>query len=350
VKKTCYWDGQTVNINHVTTFPSTFTYAGPVFAKGIAVGENSIEFPSIPIDLEAKMLQRGATAIARTIPTNPVAGAAQFLGELRERLPALPGRELIRSKGDSSRLADEYLNLEFGLKPLIGDLQKFGEAVRTSNKVLEQLRRDAGRLVRRRYEFPEETTSKTTVTAAVPYPPLRTGSTGGYSGASDGVGQLTKTETETYRYWFSGAYTYQYKDSDHRIVEKLARMEQDANRLFGLRLTPELIWELTPWSWAVDWVSNIGDVVHNVSAFSRDGLVMVYGYMMCEYTHRIDYTLDGMQFYRSPTSPLKQSFETKVKKRLKATPYGFGLDIDGFTTRQWAILGSLGISQGRGLL
>jgi len=296
------------------------------------------------------MIAKGSTAIARTIPTNPVASAAQFLGELRERLPALPGRELIRHPGDPSRLADEYLNLEFGLKPLIGDLQKIGEAVRTSNKVLAQLRRDAGRIIRRRYEFPEETTQTTTVTNAFPYPPLRTGGTGGYSGTSDGLGKLTKTETETYRYWFSGAYTYQYQDSDHRVIGKMMRMEQDANRLFGLRLTPELIWELTPWSWAVDWIGNIGDVIHNVSAFSRDGLVMVYGYMMCEYTHRVDYTMTGMSFYGHSSVPLTQSFETKVKKRVKATPYGFGLDIDGFTPRQWAILGSLGISRGRGLL
>jgi len=39
-----------------------------------------------------------------------------------------------------------------------------------------------------------------------------------------------------------------------------------------------------------------------------------------------------------------------VKKRVKATPYGFGLDTDAFTPRQWAILGSLGISRGSRLL
>jgi hypothetical protein len=352
VKRTCYWDGKTVSVDNVTTFPSRYTYTGPVFATtGQVFTADATAFPSIPLDLHDKMLMKGSTAIARTIPTNPVAGAAQFLGELRERLPSLPGQAFIRGHGNPSRLADEYLNLEFGLKPLVNDLQKFGEAVRTSNKVLEQLRRDAGRVIRRRYEFPEETSSKTTVTNnRVPFPPLRTGGTGGYGGDGTGSGQLTTTETETYRYWFSGAYTYAYQDSDRRVIDKMMRMEQDANRLFGLRLTPELVWELTPWSWAVDWIGNIGDVIHNVSAFSRDGLVMVYGYIMCEYTHRVDHTLVGPVFKDGTTGPFKQSFETKVKKRLKATPYGFGLDIDGFTPRQWAILGSLGITRGRGLL
>jgi hypothetical protein len=41
------------------------------------------------------------------------------------------------------------------------------------------------------------------------------------------------------------------------------------------------------------------------------------------------------------------SFQTKVKKRLRATPYGFGLDPNwsDFTDRQLSILGALGITR-----
>jgi hypothetical protein len=125
----------------------------------------------------------------------------------------------------------------------------------------------------------------------------------------------------------------------------MVRAEQSSAKLFGTRVTPELFWELTPWSWAVDWVTNLGDVIHNVSAFSRDGLVMPYGYMMATITIKDTYTLSGFQFNTGPPQTMFQSFTSTSKQRIRATPFGFGLDLGGFTNRQWAIIGALGLSR-----
>jgi hypothetical protein len=166
---------------------------------------------------------------------------------------------------------------------------------------------------------------------------------------SSGPGKLTKTREETYTYWFSGAYTYHYADGD-RAVDKMRAAEQRLAKLFGVRVTPELLWELTPWSWAADWFVNTGDVIHNLSAFGNDSLVMRWGYIMCHYTCRDTYLAEGVSLKGNASGPLTQTFVTDVKKRVKATPYGFGLDPDAFTPRQWAILGALGISRGSRLL
>jgi len=321
----------------------TYAYDGPWFAVDNLVGPDSSRFPAAPSDLADVMLAMGTTAIARTIPTNPIAGAAQFLGELREGLPAIPGASLARRDG-AGGLADEYVNLEFALKPIISDLQKFGEAVTTADKVVAQLERDSGRLVRRRYSFPVDRTvtgPDLLSSNAWGSPPLRTGGTGAYR---SGPGKLYRTRTVEKRFWFSGGYTYYYSSGDS-ARERLKGTEQKLARLFGLRLTPELLWELTPWSWLVDWSSNTGDIIRNLSALHNDSLVLRYGYMMAHVVIRDTYLLDGVVLKDGSGGPLSQTFVTEVKKRVKATPYGFGLDPDAYTGRQKAILAALGISR-----
>ena len=326
-----------------------YVYDGPWVAKEGLVDKNSSLYPAVPPDLRDRMITLGTTAIARTMPTNSVASAAQFLGELREGLPAVPGRHLVGNPGNLSSYSDEFLNYQFGVKPILSDLQKFAEAGRTANKVIAQLKRDSGRLVRRRYTFPVDRIVTAPVVQSTNwygYPGLRVATPNAYS---SGPGKLTKTREETYTYWFSGAYTYHYADGD-RAVDKMRAAEQRLAKLFGVRVTPELLWELTPWSWAADWFANTGDVIHNLSAFGNDSLVMRWGYIMCHYTCRDTYLAEGVSLKGNASGPLTQTFVTDVKKRVKATPYGFGLDTGTFSERQWAILGALGISRGSRLL
>lgn len=337
-----------VKVGPVKAGLTTRTYSGPIFAKSALVNQNASLWPvttSLP-NLDGLITARGSTAIARVLPTNPVANAAQFLGELREELPSVPGSHLVNRNHSltkrGSDIGHEYLNIEFGIKPMLSDFMKFGQAIRTSNRVLDQLRRDSGRLVRRRYAFPLEiTTEKTVIGSATCAPSLNTYLFDG----NQSSGQLEKTRVTTRRFSFSGAFTYHYSDRPG-LLGNLRRAEQDANKLFGIRVTPETIWELTPWSWAVDWVANYGDVIHNLSAFANDGLVMAYGYAMCHETISDTYTLSGLQLKGHNPTTLTQTFTSEVKRRIKATPFGFGLDPASFSARQWAILAALGLSRG----
>jgi hypothetical protein len=325
----------------------SYSYNGPVFAYSSSVGPGDTMWPTPPSDLQRQMEGKGATAIARTIPTNPVAHTAQFLGELREGLPTLPGKHLKRHKFTGA--ADEFLNVEFGALPLVSDVQDIWRAAEAADKRISQLERDSGRLVRRRYVFPLERTVGAEEVVKNPWPgspALRTGSTGAYDAIT---GKLVRVRTTESRMWFSGAYTYLYPKGDNAL-EKTRRAAANLRSTFGLDLTPELFWELTPWSWAVDWVSNIGDVMTNMSRLSRDNLVLRWGYMMCTWKCTDTYTLTGQSFAGIGSPALTQSFTTIVKKRIKASPYGFALDLGTFSDTQWAILAALGISRGRGQL
>jgi hypothetical protein len=114
----------------------------------------------------------------------------------------------------------------------------------------------------------------------------------------------------------------------------------------GADLSPETLWNLTPWSWAVDWFSNAGDVISNVDSFQIDGQVMAWGYIMEHTVHRVTYTYKGgTNVDGSPlvVSPVTLVTETKVRRR--ANPYGFGVSWNDLSPFQISILTALGISR-----
>lgn len=301
---------------------------------------------AIPKRSEIYFAQLGSKAISQCIPTNPVADAGTFIGELKEGLPSLPGKALLKSKfKDHRQVGSEYLNIEFGWKPIISDLQKFGKAAIESDKILKQLHRDSGRNVRRKFTFPDE---KSTLRTTGGNYRTKGANGSGFSNAthySSTGGAWTRVMETTTRSWFSGCFTY-HLNLGSSLPDKLDRHAAEARKLFGAELTPATVWNLAPWSWAIDWQGNIGDVLHNVSRFAQDGLVMRYGYIMQETTCKITYTVGWQsRFQSAPKTDLTCSVTVVNKERRRATPFGFGFDMQALTGRQLSILGALGISR-----
>jgi hypothetical protein len=287
----------------------------------------------------------GTTAISRTIPTNPAADGSTFLGELmREGLPSLIGTAALKS-GGARGLASEFLNYQFGVAPLISETRNIAKAVVESDRILKQLQRDSGKNVRRRFTFDipvttsYETIVGTTASAYSPWPLL----SGAWWNHNDA--RFTRTIRTQRKVWFSGCYTYHVELSD-RQNSALEEAAKKAKHLLGLDLTIDTLWSLSPWSWLIDWMSNLGDVFHNVSAFAQDGLVLRHGYVM-EHTKRTyEHTLVRLRFDSGPyVGTISDRFGVETKQRERATPFGFGLELDGFDLRQWAILGALGITR-----
>jgi len=282
----------------------------------------------------------GATAIARCKPTSPHFSLAQSLGELREGAPTIPG---VRSWENRTRpllgsAGDEYLNFQFGWLPLVNDVRKFYESATQSDRILAEYRRNANRKIRRGYDFPTVTTTRQ-ASGNIQLVPAVFGL----------FAPGTVTETVTTRRWFRGAFRYYLPNTDS-YQDRVRRKAQEANQLFGVIPTPEVVWELTPWSWAVDWFTNVGDVMSNISSFATDGLVLQYGYIM---EHKrvhgeIVVTVPPAQVseYGLTSSVFKRTYVREYKVRYPANPYGFGIDDTSLTKRQLSILGALGLSKG----
>lgn len=319
-------------------------YSGCLYPTSPTVPSSSSYWPAPASNVseQQRLMAAGATAISKTVPTTPVSSVANFLGELKEDgLPSFRSATLMRDRvGFFKNLGSDYLAVEFGWKPFLSDLRKFWLAARDSHKILGQYERDSGKLIRRRYRFPTERSA--VVTSLGMSTPLPVFDTRMYS-VSQGPHVLTTEKSVDM--WFSGAYTY-YLARGNSHYAKMQRYAQEADKLLGLRVTPEVLWELEPWSWLVDWISNFGDVISNVTRFSHDGLVMHHGYIMAEYRQVDHRAVSGIILKNGTVLPtLTQSFGTTTKIRRKASPYGFGLDTGTFTSRQWAILAALGMTK-----
>lgn len=327
---------------------SAYSYYGPLEALSSNVVSTNANWPIAPSFSTQKQecWAVGASAISKCLPTNPVANLSTTLGELfKDGIPSMIGLSFIRNKTLALKdLGDEYLNVEFGWKPFLSDLKSLIRAIGNHSNILLQLERDSGRGVRRRYYFPEITsTAVSSGTGRTASPPLPTAFY--FPGAFSGP--WTKTTVTKRKFWFSGEFSYLLVNRSN-TRNKLMRYAQEAEKLLGLRITPEVLWNLAPWSWLADWFANVGSIATNVSRFSSDGLIMRYGYCMCTTDISDTYTLKGIVLSNGRKLELSQTFGVITKIRAKASPFGFGLDPGvTFSTRQWAILAALGISQGR---
>lgn len=321
-------------------------YRGPLLPDSRLQSVRDEDYPVIqaPSDLDAW----GRRAIRSTIPTNPVAGLSVFLGELRQGLPSLIGLNLMRNRAGTFReLGGEYLNVQFGWKPFLKDIQKTMVAVQNSNIILAQYQRDSGRFVRRRFTFPDEYTvdfqSSGPKSSAIRNVPNGTG--WGSLWTSQNATNWLETVETTKSTWFAGAYTY-YLEESQDLTGRFTHFEQLSNKLLGTRVTPEVLWELAPWSWLADWIADIGVSLENASAFSADKLVMRYGYLMRRTRRRRIVSLSGIDPLIGDCGAIVTEFTKTRKQRIKATPYGFGLNASSFTGSQWAILAALGMTKG----
>jgi len=303
----------------------------------------------IPRMSENDILSMGARAIKATQPSNPEAGLLQAVAELkRDGIPQIPALSTLKKKSPSSAGGD-YLNVEFGWAPLISDVRKLAQAVLNTSRILAQYKRDSGKVVRRRFQFPISVTESTWTADGSTTDHLFVGVPRGMTPLDVEGMRPTVHTLKKERVWFSGAYSY-YVDPGDSVLGKLAEYEQLANKLLGTRLTPAVLWELAPWSWLADWQSTIGVGLSNASTFQSDGLVMRYGYLMRETRihrtvtqKRVNWWNNQVTFQPGTTS---STLHEVRKERYRATPYGFGLDLSLLSGRQWAILAALGMTKG----
>jgi hypothetical protein len=309
--------------------------------------QGSPSFPPILKSTSSAIESAGATAISRVKPTSSAAELSTALGEIvKEGLPHLVGSTTWRERTLHARNAGgEYLNVVFGWSPLISEVSNFGTSVIKSDSILKQYDSDRGKIIRRTYSFPVEESSSSEVLSTTAWP---LGSD--FREANSRVGRITKpgtwslTTTSYKKRWFSGAFVY---GAPVGMTSRsgIAGLAAKADRLFGLSLTPDVLWNLAPWSWAIDWFTNTGDVLSTVGDMMSQGLVMQYGYMMEHTVHTYRYSLVGAEIYGVPASVGDTVLVTETKSRHRANPFGFGISWEGLSSSQAAILAALGISR-----
>lgn len=324
-------------------------------------------FSELGILSEAQLLAKGTLAIERCKPTR---GANQLLVALtelkRDGMPLVPGhgfteiwRDFRRKFGTGvvndprkyiNALArfvredsSEFLNLAFGWMPLISDTQKLLDSYQKLPQIWDQYQRDAGRRVRRSFAFPTEKTTEVSGLQGTTSDPVAS------SFCYFGSGQRRLTQVVTRDLSFKGAFRYYLPGKQENTpLAELYRFAQYADKVYGLTPTPDNVWNLIPWTWAADWFSNLGSVISNLSDWATKGLVLDYGYVIERYRRLRQFNAD-FGWYSTRVGPTQIHLEmyqnVQVLTRLQATPFGFGLNWEGFTPFQLAILAALQISR-----
>jgi len=344
-------------------FPSlNKVYSGPCYGNPPTLAEmKEIGYSNIERKYgssnEEGMKSDGTTAISLCNPVNPASDLGTTLAEsVREGVPSLPGIKLWRDKTQFLKgLGSEYLNYQFGWAPLQHEVNSVVSAARNHRDLLSQYHRGEGSDTHRTFRFPSSYFRKTL--------PVTTPNNWHMAGTwteKHGTRQVSLVR-ETHR-WFEGVFTYALPSSTDSWRRALG-FGSDADRLFGLTLSPDVLWELTPWSWAVDWFTNVGDVINNVTNFGLAGLVMRYGYMMEESIETVTAEggtpiVDCLSYEPRPGSPgFRVNHENSssgtwacgtssvTKRRVPASPFGFSIGWEGLSPTQLAITAALGITR-----
>lgn len=282
----------------------------------------------------------GAGVVAATRPTKPGGNVATLVLELREGIPKMLGAAIKKHGLGRRSLAEEHLNYQFGIAPLVTDLNELVKAFESSDQRWSQLVRDSGRRTRRRRDLGTTTDSKTTETLEMVHPSQHVAE------FCDPYGKGTRrmVETTECHRWFSGAFQYYLplgNDPFSRFRARAAKWRM----LYGLDMSLETVYELAPWSWLFEWVASVQNALGNAVALTRDDLVLEYGYLMEHKvrtrTHDLRVKLTGRGHYHA-----QYVSKRETKYRVPANPYGFGIDFEGLSTRQLSILAALGITRG----
>jgi hypothetical protein len=241
-------------------------------------------------------------------------------------------------------LGNRYLDSQFGWEPFVKEIQAAWEFSTKTAAALEQLRRDNGKRVRRsglvlRKSHPDWVQPVQQIGQA-----LRPVAWGEMYGFDYSLRQFTNSLEE--RAWFTAGFRYNIPDLGSSQWPERAR-----KALWGANLTPELVYELTPWSWLIDYFSNLGDVISNLSENAAENLVADYAFVMAETVATTTMSIkshmkDGWKPHSAANWIESKGFMTRhYKQRRQASPYNFGITSDDLSMRQKLILAALGLSR-----
>lgn len=296
---------------------------------------------------------KGPTGFRKFSPVKPQANTSQLLGELLHSIPTIPG--LLLSRLFSLRnVGREHLNVEFGWAPLLKDIQDLIKVTLEFEKRYKQLVKQSGVPVRRRGQIDvDNPLSTNTVTKGSHHSvPTLNGYLYEFATAPE---TKTTSFTSSKKHLFSAKFVYFLPASSKDGIDDRHRAAM-LRILYGIDLSPRTVWNLMPWSWLVDWFTNIGDNISNAVEASLDNLVAEYAYCTGFYQDVMDVTVSGVCKVDNQLGGLRQQYypyTTRYRRirtvieRTKASPYGFEFTIPTLSEKRKAILAALLLTRSR---
>ncbi len=275
----------------------------------------------------------GASATELLAKTNP--GRAEvslpvFIAEMRDLPHAVKsikhiGDQLLKKKVPKTRdVAGQLLSWEFGWRPLLSDLRKitqFGDHVAKRTKEVERLYSKGG-LKRRLTLFEGSATETKNLT-----PESRLGT----------LVTVQEERTTSVIRWG----TTRWKPTSLPPKGPHGYERQAIQAVFGLSLQAEDVWNIVPWTWLVDWTTNVGDYL--AAHANRIPCKPTLPNIMTRRTTNIGWKRTNSNWIRGGEGVA--SFDTLERAQSFGTVEAY---LPFLSSRQLSILGSLAITRFRG--
>lgn len=253
---------------------------------------------------------------------------------------------------DPKRVADQFLNTQFGWFPFISDIQKLSEATIFGAQFIGDIIAANGSWMHRKAILEhKETSVRIHREYSFGCEP------GGFqiqalcdSLMLDGIscfGYMDTHEDLVSHVWAEGCFKFYRPEFDRSLIghDSAWSTVQRYMSLYGLRINPSFVYNITPWSWLVDYFSNLGDLVDRTTQEYFDGTVAKYLYVMHHQLRKVT-SRHYFNFWSGPvTTEWTRYIESKQRKPTDS-PYGFGVFGKDLSAKQWSILGALGLSNG----
>jgi len=267
---------------------------------------------------------------------------------VKNAVGAVQKKRAKNGKGPLSKTAQFYLAAQFGWLPILSDVQNFAKAHKNQQKRLKQLIKDNGKPIHRTREM-----SKT-----------ENHNGGGTSTYQSGYGAdidpvfvtqcygpgptFRRVHTSDHsRTWCEGTFRYHLPPGPHDVPWK----NKMFSRIMGGRPTPDLIYNLMPWTWLADYFTGLGDFIQAISPGVADRLAADGAWLMKSEEWVAVRDASG-KFQGAKVNDLvineavcSSSSHSIRKMRIAASPFGFGVKQSSLTPKQLSILGALGISK-----
>lgn len=247
-------------------------------------------------------------------------------------------------------VADQFLNQQFGWAPFLGDLQRFNSTFDRAPFLLSQLTEQNGKWVKRRVTLKEdEVVAKINSGFGVALDPgtLGTAETGpnGYFSTRPSWEVVEVVQTKITAV---GSFQYYRPEFDKSLSDYNSAISAIDRQLtlYGLRVNPSNLYKAYPWTWAIDWVSDIGAHVSYLNDIWSDSIAAKYFYLM---QHQVT-SRKFRQILPFSSGTVVLEFERIIDSKQReegASPYDFSLSWDQLTPRQLLIAAALFITRRR---
>lgn len=225
----------------------------------------SLKVSTIPTENEGIIAINSTLEDAKLLDL-PQVNILAFIGELKDFKGLVDFFKFKMSTfGKAKNYSDKFLGFEFGVLPLVSDLKNFRELwtkkIPALNKWNEHA--DKGTILNSHRKFGDVETFGTWST---------------YYVTSSVIGPL--------RYDYEFSYYFKSKRIASSYFKPLTATKEDGSSLstalWGLNAPLAALWQLIPFSFMVDWVTNVGD---KISAFEAAKPILQHFVVSCGYSH-----------------------------------------------------------------